>query len=76
MLCRKKGESSFRINKNRMTRSIFEWQDDFYAVSIVINQLETLRKYIRNQEQHHNRMSFNKELGSLIEEYQLKRMME
>jgi putative transposase len=70
-----KGESSFWINKNRMTKSKFEWQDDFYAVSIGINQLETLRKYIRNQEQHHNRMSFKKELDSLIEVYQLKRMM-
>lgn len=70
-----KGESSFWINKNRMTKLKFEWQDDFYAVSIGMSQLETLRKYIRNQEQHHKGKSFKKELDSLIEEYQLRRMI-
>lgn len=29
-----KGESSFWINKNKLTRIKFEWQDDFYAVSL------------------------------------------
>ncbi len=43
-----KGESSFRINKHKKTTLKFEWQDDYYAVSIGIGQLKTLRAYIRN----------------------------
>ncbi len=66
-----KGESSFWINKNRMTRFKFEWQDDYYAVSIGMNQLASLREYIRNQVQHHQKVSFQDEVNMLIEEYRL-----
>ena len=69
-----KGESSFRINKNKLTRWKFEWQDDFYSVSIGMSQLDNLRKYIRNQEQHHQKISFQEELDSLVEEYKLQKM--
>jgi putative transposase len=69
-----KGESSFWINKNKLTRLKFEWQDDFYAVSIGMMQLDNLREYIRNQGQHHQKVSFQDELNKLIEEYKLERM--
>ncbi len=69
-----KGESSFWINKNKLTRLKFEWQDDFYAVSIGMNQLEYLREYIRNQVKHHQHVSLEEELNKLIEEYNLEIM--
>ena len=69
-----KGESSFWINKNKLTRLRFEWQDDFYAVSIGMTQLDNLREYIRNQVQHHQKVSFQEELNKIIEEYKLERM--
>jgi putative transposase len=71
-----KGESSFWINKNKLTRQKFEWQDDFYAVSIGMQQLDNLRKYIRNQEKHHQKIIFQEELDSIIEEYQLVRILD
>jgi putative transposase len=71
-----KGESSFWINKNKLTRLKFEWQDDFYSVSVGMPQLENLRKYIRNQEQHHQTVTFQEELDSIIEEYKLQKMMD
>ncbi len=69
-----KGESSFWINKNRLTRLKFEWQDDYWAVSIGMNQLEILRVYIRKQVEHHQKVSFEDELNKLIEEYKLERV--
>jgi putative transposase len=69
-----KGESSFWINKNKLTRLKFEWQDDFYSVSIGMSQLDNLRKYIHNQEQHHKKTSFQEELESIIKEYNLQKM--
>jgi putative transposase len=69
-----KGESSFWINKSKLTKLKFAWQDDFYSVSIGMPQLDTLRQYIRNQEQHHQKKSLEEELDALIEEYQLERM--
>jgi REP element-mobilizing transposase RayT len=68
-----KGESSYWINKNRLTRLKFEWQDDYYAVSIGMNQIDTLRKYIRNQAQHHKKESWEDEIDKLIDEYKLER---
>ena len=71
-----KGESSFRINKNKLTRLKFEWQDDFYSVSLGMPQLDNLRKYILNQEQHHKIVTFQEELDSIIEEYKLQKMLD
>jgi putative transposase len=69
-----KGESSYWINKNKLTRLKFEWQDDFYSVSVGIPQLDNLREYIRSQVHHHNKVSFQDELDKIIEEYKLVRM--
>jgi len=66
-----KGESSHWINKSRLTRLKFEWQDDYYAVSVGMDQINNLRNYIRNQVQHHQKVSFQVELNKIIEEYGL-----
>jgi putative transposase len=69
-----KGESSFWINKNKLTKLKFEWQDDYYSVSIGMQQADSLRNYIRNQDSHHQKISFQNELDLLIEEYKLEIM--
>jgi len=68
-----KGESSHWINKNKLTRLKFGWQDDFWAVPIGMSHLPNLRKYISNQEQHHLAKSIKQELDLLVEKYQLER---
>jgi putative transposase len=69
-----KGESSHWINKNNLIKNRFEWQDDFYAGSIGMSQLETVRKYIRNQVDHHKSESWEEEIRKLEEEYDIIRM--
>ncbi len=66
-----KGESSYWINRNNLAGKKFAWQDDYYAVSIGMSQIDNLRNYIRNQERHHKQKSLEKELELLIAEYQL-----
>jgi len=56
-----KGESSYWINKNKLTRLRFEWQDDYYGISVNIRGLGRVRDYIKNQEVHHRKYSFQKE---------------
>ena len=68
-----KGESSYWINKSKLTKLKFEWQDDYYAVSVGMNQIDLLRDYIRNQFKHHSKESFDSELDKLIEEYKFER---
>ena len=71
-----KGESSFWINKNKLTSHRFEWQDDYYAVSIGASQVDSLRKYIRNQVDHHKSVTWEEELRKLEEEYDFIRIMD
>ena len=64
-----KGESSFWINKNKLTKTKFSWQDDYFAVSVSESQIGVVRRYIRNQEEHHRRKSFQEEYDEFIEKY-------
>jgi len=53
-----KGESSNWINKNQLTKEKFEWQDEYFAVSVSESHLEFVREYIKNQEEHHQKKTF------------------
>ena len=53
-----KGESSFWINKQKLIKSKFEWQDEYFAVSISESQVDSIRKYIQSQEKHHEKVTF------------------
>ena len=64
-----KGESSFWINKQKLTRNKFGWQDEYFAVSVSESQLEAVRKYIRNQEQHHQKKTFQQEYDEFMKNY-------
>ncbi len=61
-----KGESSFWINKNNLCKTKFEWQDEYFAVSVSESNLESVRKYIANQEEHHKAKSFDDEFNNFI----------
>ena len=61
-----KGESSFWINKNSMTKQKFEWQNEYFAVSVSPSKLEEARKYIRNQEEHHRKKTFTDEYEEFL----------
>lgn len=64
-----KGESSFWINKNELTREKFAWQDEYFAVSISESMVELVRNYIRNQEVHHTKQTFEQEYLRFKEKY-------
>jgi REP element-mobilizing transposase RayT len=68
-----KGESSYWINKNKLTSLKFSWQDDYFAVSIGESQLTNLRSYIKNQEAHHRKKTFLKEYNQFIEKYEFEK---
>ena len=61
-----KGESSLWINKNSLTAEKFSWQDDYFAVSVSESQVETVINYIKNQEQHHSKKSFEDEVQEFM----------
>ncbi len=64
-----KGESSYWINKNKIFGGKFEWQDDYFAVSVSESAVNQVRDYIKNQESHHKKKSFNNEYQEFIRKY-------
>jgi len=68
-----KGESSFWINKNQLTQQKFEWQDEYFAVSVSESFLDKVRNYIKNQEEHHRKKSFQEEYDEFLEKYGFER---
>jgi len=64
-----KGESSFWINKNGLCKEKFEWQDEYFAVSVSESMLDRVRNYIKRQEEHHKRKSFEEEYQEFMDKY-------
>lgn len=64
-----KGESSRWWNKNKLTRYKFEWQNEYFAISVSESIVENVRKYIRNQEEHHKHKSFSEERDEYLKKY-------
>lgn len=56
-----KGESARWINENELIEGVFNWQDDYLAISVSESQVKTVSSYIKNQEAHHLRKSFDDE---------------
>jgi putative transposase len=61
-----KGESSHWINKNNLCRDKFEWQNDYFAVSVSESVVDKVRNYIANQEEHHKQKSFADEFDDFL----------
>jgi REP element-mobilizing transposase RayT len=47
----------------------FEWQGGYADFSVSASNLEQVKKYIANQEQHHRKMDFQNELRTLLRRY-------
>jgi putative transposase len=57
-----KGESSYWINKNNLTRSKFQWAKKYYVSSVSEKHLNIVRNYIIHQERHHTFRSLDDEI--------------
>lgn len=66
--CIKKESSTF-INSKNWFRGKFHWQDGYGAFSYSRSQLDTVYKYIANQEQHHKKISFKEEYTELLQKF-------
>jgi len=56
-----KGESSNWINENNFIPRKFRWQRGYGAFSVSASQIEIVKQYIKNQDEHHRRKSFQEE---------------
>jgi putative transposase len=63
-----KGESSYWVNHNRITKVKFEWAIDYFGASVSESELGSVQHYIRNQKKHHKQKSWEEELMALVAE--------
>jgi len=68
-----KGESSYWINNERLTEWKFEWAKEYFAVSVSESIVANVRKYIRNQENHHRRKTNQEECEEIMKRYGFKK---
>lgn len=61
-----KGESSYWINKNGLCPGNFAWQDEYFAVSVSETVVDKVRDYIKRQEEHHRKRTFQEEFDEFI----------
>lgn len=64
-----KGESSHWINSNSLTKDPFAWQNKYFAIGVGDEKLDTVRRYIANQEDHHKQVNYQREYELLIKRY-------
>jgi REP element-mobilizing transposase RayT len=64
-----KGESSFWVNKEKLIRYKFGWADDYFAASVSKSQLNKVRQYILNQDEHHRKICFQEEYNKFLKSY-------
>ncbi|HOW25480.1 MAG TPA: IS200/IS605 family transposase [Bacteroidales bacterium] len=70
-----KGESSHWINQSKLLKEKFEWQDEYFAVSVSESAVDRVRRYIKNQEEHHRKKSFTEEYQKFRKSYGFDRLV-
>ena len=66
-----KGGSSHWMKETFPKVTGFAWQDGYGAFTVSQSQLDAVREYIRNQEEHHRTKSFAEEYRAFLERHQV-----
>jgi REP element-mobilizing transposase RayT len=64
-----KRDSTNFINNEIKPRGKFAWQEGFGAFSYSHSQIDSVVKYILNQEEHHRRRTFREEYESMLKDF-------
>jgi REP element-mobilizing transposase RayT len=67
----KRDSTNFINNEIRLPFK-FQWQEGFGAFSCSHSQIDTIAKYIMNQEKHHRYKIFSEEYEGMLKEYAIK----
>ncbi len=69
MLAKIKANSSKWLNENKVKLRKFGWQEGYAAFTVSESQAPTVREYIRNQEEHHRKQTYQEEFVALLERH-------
>lgn len=63
--------SSKMIKEKNLIKNFLGWQIGYGACTYSINEKENLIEYVKNQEEHHKKITFREEYISLLNEYEI-----
>lgn len=66
-----KSNSSKWINKQKLVKWKFKWQEGYGAFSYSHSDISNVINYIMNQEEHHKKTSFKEEYLKLLKEFDI-----
>jgi putative transposase len=66
----KKGSSKW-VKTKAASLADFHWQSGYGAFSVSQSNVEEVRNYIANQEEHHKRLSFQEEFRAFLKRHQI-----
>ena len=66
-----KGGSSKWIYETFPEHRLFAWQEEYGAFSVSVSQLDKTIAYIKGQEEHHRRLTFQEEFLALLKRHHI-----
>jgi REP element-mobilizing transposase RayT len=66
-----KRDSSAWINKNKLVKGRFAWQEGYAAFSYSKSELQNVINYINSQEEHHKHRTFKEEYIELLNSFEV-----
>jgi putative transposase len=71
MLAKVKANSSKWANDHKMQLRKFGWQEGYAAFSVSESQAPAVREYIRYQEEHHRKQTYQEEFVALLKRHEI-----
>ena len=66
-----KNNASNFVNNHRWVRGHFQWQEGYGAFSYGHSQIDSVYRYIANQQQHHRKRTFREEYIQLLKKFEI-----
>lgn len=66
-----KGGSSKWVHDTFPEHRSFAWQEKYGAFSVSVSQLENVADYIKGQEEHHRKTTFEEEFVALLQKHRI-----
>ncbi len=66
-----KGGSSKWVHETFPEHRLFAWQEKYGAFSVSVSQLDKIIQYIKGQEEHHRKLTFQDEFLELLKKHRI-----
>ncbi|GAB2503149.1 IS200/IS605 family transposase [Algoriphagus taiwanensis] len=66
-----KAKSSKWLNESKLTGCRFEWQSGYGAFTYSEREISAVFEYVKNQERHHQEMTFQEEYRKMLEAHHI-----